>query len=362
MRSRSGRVGPRVLVSLLLAAFVAAQEAPRDDPGEPGDADRAFDSARPLVVVFVGEPWWNESRRHFAASLRPGKVVTIRKGDRWYVLPGKFIGGISRSLAANPDFKSADLAGLVEEMREKDVPGLSLAGCSSIRDDDLRLLARVPKLRHLVLGGGWEPPLITAEGLTHLQALEELETLDLAGLSSFVFAPSPLLARLGIEGVRDGGKRDGVTDEQLQPLNLLGSLREVDLSLCPRITAKALAHLKGLKNLHTLRLRGTNLGDDAIAEIARFAGKITDLSLACTPITDESLPVLAALRHLTRLDITGCVHLTDAGLMSLAASESLRQVVVNCPRRWGYRHEYEHISRAGLKALARAMPRCEILD
>ena len=94
------------------------------------------------------------------------------------------------------------------------------------------------------------------------------------------------------------------------------------------LNAAALAALKAAAaEIVDLNLAGTALDDAGLAAIGELAAA-THLRLARNRLTDGSLASLATLPQLTHLNLYGNSGVTDAGLASLAASGSLRELYV----------------------------------
>ena len=93
-------------------------------------------------------------------------------------------------------------------------------------------------------------------------------------------------------------------------------------------SAAALAALKAAAaEIVDLNLAGTALDDAGLAAIGELAAA-THLRLARNRLTDSGLAALAALPQLTHLNLYGNSGVTDAGLVLLAASGSLRELYV----------------------------------
>jgi hypothetical protein len=153
-----------------------------------------------------------------------------------------------------------------------------------VKDDDLRFLSRVPKLKELELSEAH----ITDAGLAHLRLLNELERLDLT-------APQ-------------------VTDEGLVHLRGLTNLRSLSLHQT-QITGPGLKRLRPLTNLRLLDLHDSPVTDEGIAHLACLAN-LRALSLWGTKATDDALKTLKDLPHLAQLNLWG-TNVTDAGLAHL---------------------------------------------
>lgn len=100
---------------------------------------------------------------------------------------------------------------------------------------------------------------------------------------------------------------------------LLGCTAVIDLNLAEnrKITDKGLAHLARLTWLESLNLSSCSLSNNGLASLAVLA-RLERLNISfCNRLTDPALKHLRSLRHLTYLDVQGCVKLTHAGLIRL---------------------------------------------
>ncbi len=188
---------------------------------------------------------------------------------------------------------------------------------SNVTDQDLGILRRLPRLRNLSL----YDTAITNQAGPHLEQLTNLTGLNLH-------------AKL------DDGILEHVAKlEALESLGLYGrSVSDEGLSL--------------LKSLP--RLRGLSLYDTAITNQAgphleqhKYLGQ---LNLASTKVDDAILDHLAKLKMLYRLDLS-YTSVTDKGLPLLHRMTKLKQVVLSGTE----------VTEAGVKALAAALPQCEIV-
>jgi hypothetical protein len=153
-----------------------------------------------------------------------------------------------------------------------------------VKDDDLRFLSRIPKLKALELSEAH----ITNAGLAHLRLLNDLQRLDLT-------APQ-------------------VNDEGLIHLRRLTNLTSLSLHQT-QITGPGLRHLRSLTNLRLLDLHDSPVTDEGIAHLACLTN-LRILSLWGTKATDEALKTLKNLPHLEQLNLWG-TNVTDAGLAHL---------------------------------------------
>ena len=166
-------------------------------------------------------------------------------------------------------------------------------------------LADLPGLRKLTLNGPTDAEIGQLRGLTELEVLNIVESLELS-------------------------------DAGVQPLSNLKKLKI--LGLKGRITDKGLSHLSGLRNLETLSLlcmgpqgEGENYSDGSKPitgkglKYLRGMTKLRTLVIDSDQIGDEGLSHLEGLDKLESLTLIN-PHLTDAGLRTLAKIPRLKEL------------------------------------
>ncbi len=108
-----------------------------------------------------------------------------------------------------------------------------------------------------------------------------------------------------------------LTDDKFKGLPPRPNVESLDLQLCPKLTAAALAHVAKFKGLHRFDLSDNAwVTDDALAELAGMT-ELRQLSLARTKVTGAGLKHLTKLTKLEKLDLEG-VRVSDGGLAALA--------------------------------------------
>jgi hypothetical protein len=153
---------------------------------------------------------------------------------------------------------------------------------TKITDDDLRLLARLPKLRVLALNQTG----ISDEGLTHVSQLMTL-------------------TYLGLNGTK-------ITDAGLQCVAKLPALTDLLLE-GTAIGDEGMTHLAGLQ-LDTVTLGGTRITSAGLARLS--SKKLTLLSVRDTRVDDQSIEQLVAIPKLGLLDVSGTV-ISGPGLLEM---------------------------------------------
>ena len=277
----------------------------------------------------------------------------------------------------------------------------------TIADEDVHWLEALQGLRELEIN---DTP-VSGTGLKHLAGLPRLRRLELFNLPNFTEAGLEELAKLTqLRSLMIGSLP--VSDRRVRYLTGLKELRELEMSnswthagariqddsgpfteatledvagltkfrklslASQQLTDKGLTHLAGLREMRVLRLGGP-ITDDGLRQLAGLTRlevlglrgsevtgdglqhlvalqQLRELDLAQTPVTDDSLKGIAALKHLDhleKLDLSDTFRLSDAGLGTLAALQQLKDLKL--PGR------LYAIEGPGLRALRQALPRCE---
>ena len=154
-----------------------------------------------------------------------------------------------------------------------------------VGDPQLRDLSASPGIQNLFLN----QVAVSDEGLAHLRGMK---TLELLSVQSSKVTAGGVKALVGIENLksltlsatalgRDGFRPLGgmagleylslesttATDDDVAHLAVLGKLTHLDLGYNPGVTDAGLRHLTGLRRLAGLRLYGTKVTDDGVAEL-----------------------------------------------------------------------------------------------
>jgi hypothetical protein len=145
-------------------------------------------------------------------------------------------------------------------------------------------------------------------------------------------------------------------DGDLPLLTAMPSLKRLTLSRT-KLKPAGIAALAGLPRLGRIELAANELGDEVFSALVRaglmgktaFAvvdakGRVTELDLTGSKVTDAALPSLARLKHLEALDLRK-TQVTGGALAALAGLKHLRKVMV--PGRQA-------------KAARAALPECEV--
>jgi hypothetical protein len=142
---------------------------------------------------------------------------------------------------------------------------------SAVRDEDLERLAALPSLTSVCL----RMTSVSDAGLKHLAKLPKLTTLDLSRTN---------VTRAGMFAL---------PAERLEVLHLTDTA----------VKGEDLRWLPSMPKLSVLKLNGLDVGDDALAGLARFPS-LEHLELSRTPVTDAGLrDILMQNRGLRRVDV-----------------------------------------------------------
>lgn len=116
-----------------------------------------------------------------------------------------------------------------------------------------------------------------------------------------------------------------------------------------KITAEHLVPLKELKSLIGLNLRGTEVNDDMLANLAGCTALIR-LHLERTKVTDKGMPHLKGLVNLEYLNLYG-TEVGDAGLEQLEGLKKLKSLYL-----WQTK-----VTDKGVEKLKKALPQLQII-
>ena len=149
--------------------------------------------------------------------------------------------------------------------RFPNISEINVSYCLSLKDEDLKEIAKLTRLKRLDLRGCNN---ITDAGLEAISKLAQLQWLDLYGCKK-------------------------ITDAGLEAISKLMQLQRLDLRGCDNITDAGLEAISKLMQLQWL-----------------------DLGF-CNNITDAGLEAISKLTQLQWLDLRGCYNITNAGRLFL---------------------------------------------
>jgi Leucine-rich repeat (LRR) protein len=231
-----------------------------------------------------------------------------------------------RATPARPVPGPGGLSSLGPLRRLTKVTQLTL-GATRIEDRELAVVAGLPKLYNLMIGGRG----ITEAGLARIAESKSLGCLGLADTSIADLRPlSPRLHAISTLWMENSH----LTDAGIEPLSR--EIRLTDLTIAgSRMTDAGLDHLASLTSLWRLRLDRSAITDAGLARLKSLKSLET-LSLTETKLTDSSVETLAGFRTLRSLNV-------DRSGISPAGIERLKQALPKA-----------RISSAGIIPLGRA--------
>jgi hypothetical protein len=348
--------------------------------GDTGDVDITRDDARYLVAIEHGFESWAALKQFVATTPvggamanKPVPVVARDATGRERMIGcSREWSAVIRLLEQNPlaGLRAHDQmtdAVMNDVARLEHLTSLHVEGSHAFTDDGMRLLARLPNLRHLHAGGtaitdrGLEvlrdlPALetlslkmtnVTDAGMVHLSHCEKLQRVELAWTKTGDAAIRALAGKRDLDHLRTG---NGVTDEGLallrelpqfttwhggEPTMALLSYEASPNYLMLRgpFTDRGMKQLEGLDGLFALNLDASELHITA----ASLPSLVTlpNLGWLAFDAKDDAMPHIArmpALRFLGCQDTTA----SDDGFVALSRSRSLEQI-------WGRRsHNLRH--------------------
>lgn len=222
-------------------------------------------------------------------------------------------------------------------------PELGFYG-SKLGDDAVREIVKITSIKRLNLGSRW----------------------PLTGASTKLISTRTDLIELGLNERPLGDREiaDLTTLTQLEVLNLGGT----------QLTSAGLAHLKGMADLRVLVLDGTAVDGDGLDHLVKLP--LEQLGLNETKVRGAvSLTKLAGFKMLREVYLRG-LKLQDDDLRPLATSKTLRRIELsaNPIADEGLKHfhamsqldqlrlvQCPGVTDAGVAALKKALPKCEVV-
>ncbi|MDB4913615.1 MAG: leucine-rich repeat cysteine-containing subtype [Gemmatimonadetes bacterium] len=339
-----------------------------------GDVDLTLDDAHHLIAIEHGFASW-DALRQFVASMptagaianKPIPVVTHdARGRERMIGSSREWGAVIRLLRQHPaaGLKAHDQmtdAVMRDVAQVEHLTSLHVEGSHLFTDDGMRLLARMPKLRALHVGGtaitdrGLEvlrelPDLetlsmtmttVTDAGMKHLSHCEKLQRVELSWTNTGDAAIAALAGKENLAHLHTG---NGVTDDGLGMLRALPAFArwrggEPTMALLSHeaspnylmlrgpFTDRGMRHLEGLDGLFALNLDASELAISAAALPPLIA--LPNLGWLAFDAKNDAMPFIARMPHLRFL---GCQDTTadDEGFVALSRSRSIEQI-------WGRR-------------------------
>lgn len=187
---------------------------------------------------------------------------------------------------------------------------------------------------------------ITDEGLQYLAGLKSLRRLDLSGQQQV--HGSGLAQLTGLSNLEEINlSKTGVTNAGLAHLGGFSSLQNVNLAQTS-IGDAGVAHLQGLRNLRKVSLAGTKVSDAGLTHLKRLT-KLDELTLKQTPINGAGLANLRFCSKLRVLDLSS-TKVNDAALANVQLLKGLEVLSL----------DKTAVTKTGLAKLKKAMPKVQI--
>ncbi len=206
-------------------------------------------------------------------------------------------------------------------------------------DNDLLVwVSRLPNLKHLRIEGS----LVDPRDFSLLSNCRKLESLDLAygslvddGVASLPRMRSLRLLSLGANPQLTGRYIDAhrfpslesldlystqLGDDALQEIARISNLKSLSLAYT-NVTDLGVVSISSLKKLETLDLSNTRVTGRGIGAFE----KLESIALCDTDLKDEAFSEIRKLLELQKLDVSYCMLITDDGLGALAHHPSLRE-------------------------------------
>lgn len=229
---------------------------------------------------------------------------------------------------------------------------LNLYYAEQIGDGAMASLKNWKHLRELNVRG----TKVTDVGIGHLGGVSSLESLD-AGYALVTDAGFEPLANLPrLKSLRIGGNK--MTDVGLSALRLFPALTALDISGAQRtdsglwsvaLTDQGLENIAGLTNLQHLSVKGAKITDTGFQKLAPLT-KVKSLDIGDTQLSARGLAILKTFSRLESLDASGAARVTDDIVPLLAALQNLRWVDLSGTK----------ATAAGAERLRASRPGCRV--
>ncbi len=254
----------------------------------------------------------------------PGERIVIPTDAWWISIHSS--DSLRNDIGGLGNFGSAELSRLVSGLTTVGRVGISLVGCTRLRDDDAALLQQIGSLYYLDAGFriGMPPgPRFTRAALVAIGSLSSLEVLDISGLGIEAGGRTAIIMRGSPGGMRNANLATPA-ESRVIPMSdldipLLGNcvkLKELRIRWIPGINGEGLGGLSKCKNMEVLDTCGTSLSDSGCEMIVRTFPAIRSINVRQTRITARGL---SALLNAPRL----CEVYADRAVVD-GASELLR--------------------------------------
>jgi hypothetical protein len=255
----------------------------------------------------------------------------------------------------------------------RNLTSLNISYSRGLTDDGLKSLSSLTNLRSLDLGGCNFSDAGIGE-LLATSSFENLETLNLRACENLsedvlqhVATKQPKLVELDFQYNRDIGDAslrlvsemkklrtlrvgsEKITDDGVQSLTFLKTLKDVSLYKCTSISDQAISSLAKL-DLESLHLFGcTSIGDQSISVLTK--SNLQWLNVSACRLTDAGVAEMSKISSLKFIGLTCCDLLTDKCLEHLATMQNLAEVDIPGGQ----------FSEEAIDKLQEALPKCDII-
>lgn len=155
-----------------------------------------------------------------------------------------------------------------------------------------------------------------------------------------------------------------ITNDQIQNLLVVKSLRQIDFNASPFVNDRTLEVLAKLPMLEELNLGGTRISDEGLAQL-KLLPRLKKLYLWRTPLSDKGMQVLSQLPALEHLNLWDTA-ITDDGLAHLAGLKTLRRLGIGQSIQPGEEHgqvipiKVAKLTAAGVGKFRQLRPGCQV--
>jgi Leucine-rich repeat (LRR) protein len=309
----------RLLVGcLLIAAAVAATQDPVSDWAESKGGKFIRDASGRITAAEFRASWITDSDLERLAAMPDLEHIDLSH-TRITDIGFEHLRKLERVQTVNLYFAEQIGDGALAAMKNwKQLRELSLHG-TKVTDAGLTQLANHAALESLDIGYA----LITDGGFDALTTLPNLKSLAIGGnkisdVGLNLLRQIPTLTALDVSGAQrtDSGLWSAsMTDVSLDVIGSLTRLEQLNVR-GTKISDAGMGKLAGLTNLQSFNAAETQLSAKGLAVLAKFP-KLRELNLwNATRVTDDVIPLIAALPSLKWVDLTG-TKVSPGGLEKL---------------------------------------------
>eukprot|EP01135_Chromosphaera_perkinsii_P005448 Nk52_evm6s351 gene=Nk52_evmTU6s351 len=150
-----------------------------------------------------------------------------------------------------------------------------------------------------------------------MESLISQKTLNLKLFSAFAEHSGKHLGKVNLQGYAN------VSNDYLQCLSHLSTLRSLNLNSCPLITDQGFRHLKHLHMIEEVNVGGCRVTDATLEVLAEFS-KLQILIVDFTSVGDAGIGLLSAkLPNLRNLSLNHCKNVSNDALLKICESKHM---------------------------------------